>query len=107
LVFIFVPSKKTPNYDYSIINGVFENYWEFERKQVFDVSQNLQDLTKEYSTIEILEAIQNYILSALKTNNRQIQLIKDIETIETAKKQAILGIKPVSIFDDLCLKLIK
>lgn len=103
----FVPSKKTPNYDHSIINGVFESYWEFERKQVFDVSQNLQDLTKEYSTIEILEAIQNYILSALKTNNRQIQLIKDIETIETAKKQAILGIKPVSIFDDLCLKLIK
>lgn len=102
----FVPSKKLPNYDYSITNGIFENYWEYERKQVFDISQNLQDLTKEYSVLQILDSMQNYILFVLKTNHNQIQLIKHLEIIEEAKKQANLGIKPVNVFDDLCLKLI-
>ena len=34
-------------------------------------------------------------------------LIKHIAILETAKKQAKLGIKAVNIFDDICLKLIK
>jgi hypothetical protein len=95
------------NYDYSIIKGIFENYWEFERKDVFDISQKLQDLTKETSVLKVLESIQNYVLQVLKTNPKQIGLINDIKSIEDAKKQAKLGIKPANIFDNLCLTLIK
>lgn len=103
----FVPSGAKKDYDFSLIKGVFENYWEFERKDAFDVSQALQELTKENSIIIVLESIQNYILSILKSNPRNVEFIKHIEILEAAKKQAKLGIKPVNIFDDLCLKLIK
>lgn len=102
----FVPSCIKVDYDYSAVSGVFDNYWEFDRKDVFDVSQKLQDLSKEISVIKILENIQNYCLSILKSNPHEQRFIKDIELLEECKKQAKLGIKPVNIFDDLCLKLI-
>ena len=103
----FVPSKTPITYDYSCIEGVFTDYFNFERKDVFDISQKLQDLTKEKSTIEILTGIQNYILAVIKANPSKTELIKHIEIIEKSKAQAKLGIKPINIFDDLCLKLIK
>lgn len=103
----FVPSGSNVNYEYSVINGVFENYWEFERKDVFDISQKLQDLSKETPVLAILENIQNYVLTVLKSNPKQTEFIKHIEIIEKCKRQAKLGIKPVNIFDNLCLELIK
>ena len=102
----FVPSGRNTNYDYTYINGIFDNYWEYERREVFDVSQKLQDLSKEIPVLTILDNIQNYILSILKSNPKQIMFIKHIEHVEDAKKQAKLGIKPTNIFDDVCLKLI-
>jgi len=102
----FVPSKEVVNYDFSLIQGVFENYWNFQRKDVFDISQNLQDLTKEESVLKILDSIQNYILYILKTNPNRNELINHIKILEDAKKQAKIGIRPANIFDDLCLKLI-
>ncbi len=102
----FVPSKERVNYDYSSIKGVFENYYNFERKDAFDISQKLQDLSNEYPIMSILEGIQNYMLSLLKSNPNMTNFIKHIEFVEEAKKQAKLGIKPANIFDDLCLKLI-
>lgn len=102
----FVPAKDNTLKDFSIINGTFDNYWEFERKDVFDISQRLHDLTKDVNIIEILDSIQSYISWVLKNNSKQTQLIKHIKIIEDSKKQAKLGIKPQNIFDDLCLKLI-
>lgn len=102
----FIPSKNIENYDYTCIEDIFNNYWEFERKDVFDISQKLQDLTKETPVITILESIQNYILAALKCNPGNTTLINHIKLIEEAKKQAKLGIRPANIFDDICLKLI-
>ena len=103
----FVPSFEREVCDYSIINGIFDNYWNYERKDIFDISQNLQDLTKEFSLIQILDAIQFYILDVLKANPKMNFLIKHIVILENAKKQAKLGIKAVNIFDDICLELIK
>ena len=103
----FVPSKEAVNYDYSCISGVFDNYLDFERKDVFDVSQKLQDLSKNISVGEILDGIQNYILAILKSNPRQTVLIKHVEAVEDSKRQAKLGMRPANIFDDLCLKLIR
>ena len=103
----FVPSKVSVNYDYSCIDGVFTDYLNFERKDVFDISQNLQDLTKKTSLDNILDGIQNYILAVLKSNPKMTNLIKHVEFVENAKQQAKLGIKSANIFDDLCLKLIK
>lgn len=102
----FVPSGDNVDYDFSLIQGVFDNYWEFERKDAFNISQRLQDLAKEHSLIKILDNIQNYILYVLKSNPKQTMFIKHIEILEESKKQAKLGIKPVGIFDNICLKLI-
>ena len=102
----FVPSFKKLEYNYDCISGIFTNYFEFERKDVFDISQKLCDLTKDFSAQEILESIQNYILQTLKSNPKHTELIKHIEIVEVAKRQAKLGIRPANIFDDLCLKLI-
>ena len=102
----FVPSKETVTYDYSVIDGIFTNYFEYNRKDVFNVSQQLQDLSKETPVNVILDSIQNYILTLLKTNPRNVELIKHIEILEDAKRQAKLGIRPINIFDDICLKLI-
>lgn len=102
----FVPSFQKLEYKYDCISNIFTNYFEFNRKDVFDISQKLNDLTKNYSVQEILDSIQNYIFITLKNNPKKTLLIKHIEYVETAKNQAKLGIKPVNIFDDLCLKLI-
>lgn len=105
----FVPAgvnEGVERYDYKIIENIFTNYCDFERKDIFDISQKLQDLSKEVPVIKILESIQNYILNVLKSHPRENRFINDIRTVEECKKQAKLGIKPVNIFDDLCLKLI-
>ena len=103
----FVPSKKEVNYDYSIIEGVFTDYLNYERKDIFDVSQRLQDLTKDVPVMTILECIQNYILAILKSNPNQTNLIRHIEIVEQAKRQAKLGMRSINIFDEMCLELIK
>ena len=103
----FVPSKKAVNYDFSAIEGVFTDYLSFKRKDVFDISQKLQDMSKDTPIQTILDGIQNYMLQLLKSNPRETELIKHIEFVEEAKKQARLGMRPINIFDDLCLKLIK
>jgi len=103
----FVPCMTKIDYDYSCIDEIFTNYFEFERDKVFDISQNLQDLAKQHSLKSVLDSIQNYMLALLKSNPNQIQLIKDIEIVENAIKQAELGMRPANLFDDLCLKLIR
>ena len=102
----FVPSMQKIEYEYSIIQNIFTEYLNFDRKDVFDISEKLQDLCKENSIIKVLEHMQNYILLLLKTNPKQTFLIQHIQIIEEAKKQAKLGMRPINIFDDLCLKLI-
>lgn len=102
----FVPSHEAISYDYSCIDGVFTDYFNYERKDVFDISQKLFDLTKEYSVETILSGIQNYLLCLLKNNTNQTKFIKHVEYTEEALRQAKLGIKPINIFDDLCLKMI-
>lgn len=102
----FIPSLKKVDYDYSVIEGLFENYWTFKRKDVFGISQKLFDKSKESSVNLILDGIQNYILTVLKNNPKNVDFIEHIKILENAKKQAKLGIKPQNIFDEVCLNLI-
>lgn len=102
----FVPSYNKIEYNYDCISGIFTDYFNFNRKDIFDISQKLTDLTKENSIQEILDAIQNYLLITLKNNPKSTQLIEHIKVVETAKRQAKLGMRPANIFDELCLNLI-
>lgn len=103
----FVPSKNEVSFDYSDIEGVFTDYYNFERNDVFYISQRLQDLAKDISSEKVLAAIQNYMLFLLKSNPKNTELIKHIKIVENASSQVKDGLKPSGIFDDLCLKLIK
>lgn len=95
------------DFSFESIKPIFQNYWNFERSKVFDISQTLINLTKEIPADRILEEMQNYILSILKSNPDNISFIDDIKQIETAKKEINLGMNPQNVFDNLCLKLIK
>lgn len=107
----FVPSFEIENYDYSLISGVFEDYFTFERKNVFDIAGELTELSKNNSPLKILENIQNYILLLIKNNNDNkafvFKLINDLKEIETSKKQIQLNINPQNVFENLCLNIIK
>ncbi len=102
----FVPAAGKVNYDYSVIDGIFTDYLNFERKDVFDISQRLADLTKETSLISILEGIQNYMLALLKANPKEQIFLKHIKYVEEAINQSRLGMRPINILDELCLKVI-
>ncbi len=95
------------DFSFESIKSIFQDYWNFERSKVFDISQTLINLTKEIPADKILEEMQNYILSILKSNPDNISFIDDIKQIETAKKEINLGMNPQNVFDNLCLKLIK
>ena len=102
----FVPAIQEINYDYSIIDGIFTNYLNFQRKDIFDISQKLLDLTKDAPLTAVLSSIQNYILSLLKSNPKEPLLIKHIKYVEDAINQTRLGMRPINILDELCLKII-
>ena len=92
---------------YREVLNIIDNYWSTDRKQVFEISQKLMDLSKDIPVLDILDDIHTYILRTLKNNPKNHKLIKHIEILEEGKKQAQLGIKPINIFDDICLKIIK
>ena len=102
----FVPTYKKNDFGYSCIDGIFTNYFTFGRKNAFDISQKLSDMTKEIPPQKILDGIQNYMLELLKNNPKQIELIKHIALVEKAKSEIKQGLKPINVFDNLCLKLI-
>ena len=101
-------SKTEKNdFGWDSITNIFTNYWEFKREKTFDIAQNLFEASKETPPKKILEDIQNYILSILKTNPGETALIEDIKHVETAKKEIELGMSPQNVFENMCLKLIK
>ena len=102
----YVPSFNRPNTDFSLIEGVFTNYYDFKRKDVFDIATKLGELTKENDSLDILNSIQNYILSLIKSNPYNNKFICDIKKVEEAKRQIALNMNSQNIFENLCLELI-
>lgn len=107
----FVPSFEKESYDYSLVEDVFADYFEFERGEVFNIANDLFQLTKENDAEEVLESIQHYMLCLMKsnTNDKNItnRLIKDLKQVETAKKEIKLGMNAQNVFEDMCLNIIK
>ncbi len=102
----YVPSYERPNEDYSVIDGVFTGYYEFKRKDAFNVADGLINLAKEHPPLEVLCGIQNYMLKLLKSNPDNFRFIKDIETVERAKRQIVLNMNSQNVFENMCLDII-
>lgn len=103
----FVPAKSRQEYKFDLIAKIFENYWTIPRSEVFNFSQKLTELSKEVSVGVILEQMQNYILTVLKSNPTSIAFVEDIKSVEQAGVEFNIGMKPEIIFDELALKLIR
>ena len=103
----FVPTKIREEYNFESVSSVFQNYWDIPRSDAFDLSQKFVDMSSTIAIPTILEQMQNYILTILKTNSNSARFIDDIKAIEKAKTEFNIGMKPDIIFDELCLKLIK
>lgn len=103
----YVPSYNRPSKDYSVINDVFMNYFEFKRKEAFDVASRLIELGKDHGDVVVLESIQNYMAELLRMNPSMVRIIGDIKQVEEAKRQIGLNINAQNVFENLCLEIIK
>lgn len=107
----FVPSYNVGNSSYSKVENLFSTYLEFERKDSFDLAQSLFSLSKEVESTAILDEIQNYMLALAKSNlgnkTTEAKILKDLKTVETAKKQIAARVNPQLAFEDMCLNLTK
>ena len=105
----FVPSFEKVDYSWNEVKDIFENYFEFDRQDVFQIAKKLNDVSK--NSIDTLDKMQNYVLSLLKCNvqNKQllVRFMNDFETIEIAKKQVMAKVSSLSVFENLCLNIIK
>ena len=105
----FVPTFEIEKRSWENIKNVFENYFEFERSEIFSIAENLNNISK--NSMQTLEQIQNYILELLKSNlkNKQIsaKLMEDFKFVELAKKQIIASVSPINVFENLCINIIK
>lgn len=103
----FVPSYNIDNRNFSIIEDLFSNYLEFERKNSLDLAQSLFSLSKEHGSEKVLDEIQNYLLELLKNNlengTLKSKILKDIGAVEIAKKQIVARVAPQLAFEDMCL----
>lgn len=90
----FVPSfiKETNNYD--LVANFLDNYWSIERNEVLNFEEQLLNLSDENNLTEVLEQMQSYLLNLMSTNfeNKLLfnRFMRDLEYIETAKRQANL-----------------
>lgn len=106
----FVPSKLDESRDFSLVSDVMENYFNKERNEVLNFNDAILDLTKENSPMDIFLQMQNYMTELLKSNcdNKllKIKLIKDINSVEKAKKEYKLNINLQTIIENLSFELI-
>lgn len=107
----FVPSYNIPNNDYSEVEELFANYPALERKSSLDLAQNLLILSKEHGSSKILDKIQNFLLSLMKSNLKNSvlknKILNDLKSIELAKQHIENHIIPQLVFEDMCLNFTK
>ena len=107
----FVPSYNIKNKNYSIIEEAFENYLNFERRDFWDLSQNLFALSKEQGSEKVLDEIQNLLAAILKSNleNASIKnrILFDLKEVKLAQLMIEKHINPQLVFENLCLTLTK
>ena len=106
----YVPSLKTVDEDYSIVNDVMENYISIQRNEVLDFYDKIMNLIKDSEPELVLSQIQNYMCSLLKNNLDnpilKLKLIKDINSVEHAKQELQLNMNLQTIIETLVFSII-
>ena len=106
----FVPSKKDEPQNFELVKDTMDGYLELERSEVLDFNDNILNLIKDNNPIDVFIQMQNYIINLLKSNleNKQlkIRLIKDLNSVEKAKKELKLNMNIQTIVENLAFALI-
>lgn len=106
----FVPSMKDDERDFSLVKDAIDGYLELERNEVLDLNDKLLSLARENEPMEVLVQIQNYMTELLKSNvhNKllKLKLLKDINSVEKAKKELQLNMNIQTVMENLCFKLV-
>lgn len=106
----FVPSRLSEQREFDFVKNALDGYLELERSEVLDLNDKILALTKEYEPEQVFTQIQNYMQEILKSSidNSQlkIKLIKDLKTVETAKKQIRLNMNIQTVVENMCFSLI-
>lgn len=105
----FVPSYKTEDRNFSIIEEYFSDYPNIKRKDFLDLAQHLFFISKEHGNEKILEEIQNYMLEILKNNlenpTLKSKILSDIKVVKTAQQMLESRVNPQIAFENMCLNI--
>lgn len=106
----FVPSKLEENRDFSLVKDAMDFFLEIERGQVLDFNEKLLALTTDNEPLEILTQMQNYLGAVLKSPDlnraQKYKFIKQIKTIEAAKKQLGVNMNLQTVLENLSFNLV-
>ena len=106
----YVPSLIAEDKDFSLVNDVMDGYLNIDRNDVLDFNEKLLAVLRENEPLYVFCQMQNYIENLLKSNLKnavlKTKLIKDLKSIEKAKKQYELNMNLQTICEDLCFNII-
>lgn len=108
----FVPSQNDTIQNFELVQDLLNQYWNINKNDVLDFENNLLNLIDENGAIEVFEQMENYICSLMQSNfNNKIlfhRLLKDMEHVENAKRQASLTppMNDTTICENLAFKMI-
>lgn len=106
----FVPSKLEENRDFSLVKETMDFFLEIERGQVLDFNEKLLALTTDNEPLEVLTQMQNYLGAVLKSPDlnrvQKYKFIKQIKTIEAAKKTACVNMNLQTVLENLSFNLV-
>ena len=105
----FVPSQIEENRGFSQVQNAMSIYLKGDKNLLFDFKDNLTELAKETNAQEVLNEVENYLLSMLKENFSspvsRVKLLQDLKSTELAKRQLELGMQNTNVFDNLAFAL--
>jgi len=103
----FVPSKDTQTQDSVPADDLINLY--ISQNKVFDFQNRLLEMMKEYSANTVLNSFENELYKILKENmsNKSlcIKLKNDLNAVENAKNQSLLGISNQTVTENLSYKI--
>ena len=90
----FIPSAVRENKDFNLVQNFISNYWTRSKNDVLEFENELYTLASDNGAVEVFKQIQNYMLSVMLSNfdNKILfyKLLRDIDFVETAKRQSEL-----------------
>lgn len=106
----FVPSEKDEQQNFELVKDLMENYLEIEKNDVLDFNDRLLNLMREHGNETVFTQIENYLVNLLKSNldnkHLKIKLLKDLKSVEKAKRENSLGMQEPIVAENLAFDLI-